>query len=444
MKTDIISRLTAYYHLYKKLDHIGGLEVDGDLFEELIGIEEVILKKFGLPLSNKNKTILWKLVNKTKLSEKNLQQTLEHLQAAAERFLHSPVQSDLEQLMAAKKQNRSAFDILPELGQPTHEYTIFLYDVILDFASPEDVLAELSALKRLDCYGEAASLKNQFPRTFRKTKVYKQLSPYLKFFDNYLDPSNFDLLISLNNEDDESMPHPLEMARVVSFKDLDEHNLSRQDADLFSIARPEPVDFEPDYIILSDLIEIEEIIFSEDSAVTVTGQLYECCKPSPITLGFDFDTLAALIREYGSQGKSVLNYFNKSRQQNLIDVPVVISLKDKTGSTLELRQHYFKVYKPLTLGANGKPEIMKEAFYIVDEVIDKRRYDQQQVMFMRSGLNGTFHHISQHYYFYLNHRHDGLSEDEARKKAELQDWVRFEISRMLYLLEKHGGRAEMK
>ncbi|MCC9168648.1 hypothetical protein [Pontibacter harenae] len=138
---------------------------------------------------------------------------------------------------------------------------------------------------------------------------------------------------------------------------------------------------------------MEKIIFSEDSAVTVIGELHECYKPTTVTLGFDFDTLAAVIREYGQKGQQVLNYFNKDRQRNAIDYPITINLKDITGSRLELIQHYFKVYKPLTMKPNGKPEVMKEDFYIVEEVVDRASYDRQHVGYYRSALNGTFHQI---------------------------------------------------
>ncbi|WP_439880722.1 hypothetical protein ACSX1A_16385 [Pontibacter sp. MBLB2868] len=445
MRTEVIYKLNSYFHLYKELDRIGGPEADGDLFEEVLGLEEELLQKFGLPLSNKNRSILWKLAQKKKLSEKVLQQTLEHLNAAAQQHHFSPVLTDLEQLKEAKARNKDAFDILPELGHPTHEYTIFLYDVILGFASPEDVLAELSALKRLDCYGDAASLKNQYPRTFRKTKAYKQLKPYLKFLDNYLDPSDLDSMIKLGQEEEEPAPHPLEMARVFRFNEFREERSDSEQTDLFSLARPDAIDFTPDYFVIAGIVEIEEIIFSEDSAVTVTGQLHEDYnKPSPVTLGFDFDALTALIREYGSKGQLVLSYFNKSRQQSLIDCPTIISLKDKTGSTLELHQHYLKVYKPLTLGPTGKPEMIKDAFYIVEEVIDKARYDQQLIEDMRNGLGGYFHHMKNHYYCYLKAKHNGMGEAEARKDNGLEDHVRFEVSKMLYLLYKHGGRTEMK
>lgn len=433
-------QLTSYYHLYKKLDRIGGPEVDGDLFEEVLGLEDDILESFGLPLSNKNKGILWKLTQKGSLQEKYLQKTIEHLQAAAERHLFAPVVTDLEQLNKGKEQKRSAFDVLPELGYPTHDYIIFLYDTVLHFFSSEEVLAELSALKRLDCYGELATLKNNYPRTFRNTKTYKQYKPYLKFLDGYLSDEPYLYLKEM-----EDAPHPLSIERVCTIGEFDDVVEAQEQPDLFSaFKRIEPINFSPTYSVLSNLFVIEEIIFSEDSAVTVIGELHDCYRPITVTLGFDFDTLTAVIREYGNKGQQVLNYFNKGRQQSAIDYPVTITLKDKTGSNLELDQHYLKVYKPLSMGPNGKPEVMEEDFYIVDEVIDRARYDQQQVDYLKSSLGGYFHHMRNHYYCYLNAKRGGMSEAEARRDNGIEDNVRFEVSKMLYLLHKHGGRAEMK
>ncbi|PKV75291.1 hypothetical protein [Pontibacter ramchanderi] len=444
MSLTVEEMLRLYYNKYKELERKGGPEKDGDLFEEVIGLEEGILEKFGLPASNTNKEILWKLSRKKKISDKSIDLTLLQLKAAAEKHLYAPVLTDLEQLQKAKAQNRSAFDILPELGHPTHEYTILLYDTILDYVSPKLVLAELSALKRLDCYGEIATLKNQYPRTFRKTKVYKQHKPYLKFLDIYLDPLNIDLLYNLGHDETiVGYPHPLVYAAIAMPPEFEEREDNRQ-ANLFDSVRPEAIEFNPEYITLIDLIVIEEIIFSEDSAVTVVGHIAHAHYPQPITLGFEFDALTSLIQDYGSHGQYILSYFNKQRQLNLIDSPTIISLKDKTGSNLGLNKHYLKVYKPLTLGPSGKPEVMKEAFYIVDEVIDRARYDQEQIPKLKCSLNGAFHHMLQHYYFYLNALLKGMNDAEARKKSGLEDNTRFEVSRLLYMLYKHGETPEMR
>jgi hypothetical protein len=94
-------------------------------------------------------------------------------------------------------------------------------------------------------------------------------------------------------------------------------------------------------------LELEEIVFDKDTAVTVNANYFQQgTKQRQIGLGFEFDELYALLRQYEKENNGVLNYFNKNRQRITFDSPTIINLKDKLGENLVLNKHYLRVYKP--------------------------------------------------------------------------------------------------
>jgi hypothetical protein len=435
MNFDLETELLDYFKKYKILEEKGGPEQDGDLFEEVLAKEEAILSAFGLPEALKYCQILHKLANRKSVTVAAIRKTLVKLQQAAEKYHNRPVISSLETLALAQQKKLNAFDVLPELGFITHSYTIFLYDSLLlaKKASPEVILTELQTLHKQDLYGPVAKLQFNLTPGYRRTKAYKELKSKLKFLDLFLETTASD-----NEPDalwDAEDSRPEDQKTRPRQQDTPPHQ-----SETGEILHH----FEPDYFTLTDCVYIEEIIFSRDSAVTVTANMSWGYKPQRITLGFEFDQLTKVIQDYRQQGQKVLSYFNKTRQQNAIDEPVIINLKEKTGSELELYLHYFRVYKPQALDRNGKPELMNEAFYIVDEIIDKAKFDKGAESCIKSEINGLFHHVKNHYYTYLNAKADGMTEEEARRANGLEDNVRFELSKLLYNLEKHGGKAEIR
>jgi hypothetical protein len=432
MKIDIASALLTYFNQCKLLEEKGGPEQDGDLFEEVLAKEEEILSAFGLPGSLKFCKVLHKLSNRKSVTAAAIRKTIGSLQQAAQKYHNRPVVSSVETLTLAQQKKLNAFDVLPELGFITHTYTVFLYDDLLleRKAAPAAILKELQILHEQDLYGPVARLHFNLKPAYRRTKAYKALKAQLQFLDLYLAS---EVANGRTKDPGEEVVYPAEVVEAL---------LSGIDS---SPGHPEvpanPKDCAQESIVLTDLVMMEEIMFSADSAVTVTGRIsFGADGSKPITLGFEFAELIAVILAYRKRGQSVLNYFNRDRQKDLFDEPVVINLKDKTGSDLLLDRHYFKVYKPLSLNREGNPTPMEEDFYLVEEIIDKYKYDEREVNNLKQDLEGYFHHMRNHYYAYLNHKHEGMDEKAARKRNDLEDDVRFKVSRLLYRIWKHGGK----
>lgn len=68
------------------LDEKGGPSSDGQLFEQILGIQDTILQKFGLPISPDNEQLLWfKLVP----TDNELSKRIDHLHTVATKYLLS-------------------------------------------------------------------------------------------------------------------------------------------------------------------------------------------------------------------------------------------------------------------------------------------------------------------------------------------------------------------
>src|ERR1044072_2447773 len=119
-------KLQEYFQRYRQLDQRvkPGKEEVGDM-------ENDILSQFGLPASKRFVQILHDFVNHAQVNDHLLEYVSKKLRSAARTYLLSPVMSDVDLLNHARDQKRSAYDLLPELGYPTHEYAIFMVAELL-------------------------------------------------------------------------------------------------------------------------------------------------------------------------------------------------------------------------------------------------------------------------------------------------------------------------
>jgi hypothetical protein len=145
-KTISIEKLKkVYLELVKmqlQIDHNGGPEENGALFEEYLMLREKMLKRFGLPDKEGFAKILYVDNQPTELE---IDDRVKVLHGVAADYLLSAAKSECQILKEAQDNRESPFEVLPELGIATHSYTIFIYIHILlsKRDTVENILAEL-------------------------------------------------------------------------------------------------------------------------------------------------------------------------------------------------------------------------------------------------------------------------------------------------------------
>ena len=137
--------LSGLAKLQIALDKKGGPSEDGQLFEEILSLQDGILRSFGLPPTEENEKLLW--FNGNVPTHLEVAERVKQLHKAAQEYLLSPAKPETQILKDAQENKASAFSTLPELGITTHSYTIFVYEKIL-LAKRDNVENVLAELKR--------------------------------------------------------------------------------------------------------------------------------------------------------------------------------------------------------------------------------------------------------------------------------------------------------
>lgn len=153
------------------LNQEGEPENNGDLFEEILEIQERILENFGLPTNHpvyenylyfKNPPTDHEIFNRMKLLHK-----------VAIDYLMNNVTTEIQLLKDAQESQRNTFHVLAELSLPTHVYMIFVYEEILlkrrdmlenilqefRFANQPDILNRLGRLEEEELNDENATVQ---------------------------------------------------------------------------------------------------------------------------------------------------------------------------------------------------------------------------------------------------------------------------------------------
>lgn len=119
----------TYILLNKELEKKGGrhaipsnIELE-ELYERLLSIEDEIMKSFGFPKLMKYREIIFNLNSK-----KDFEIIGKLLKNAAEYYLTSSPEIEIELLEDAKMNDLKTYDVLPEIGIDDNLYAMFLFE----------------------------------------------------------------------------------------------------------------------------------------------------------------------------------------------------------------------------------------------------------------------------------------------------------------------------
>jgi hypothetical protein len=179
--------LKRYYDLAQRIQEQGGPGRVPALTAQAADLEDNILAQYGLPPSRRFVTILQNIRRYKKLNEGVLTKIRERLEEAAVTYLLSSPLPDEQLLTQARNKHLSALDILPEIGMPTQEYLVFVYNHYCTHrhVSARQVIQEFRLLKEQHALQDITRLKAGGGR--RNDPLYVQLKTRgLQFVDAYL------------------------------------------------------------------------------------------------------------------------------------------------------------------------------------------------------------------------------------------------------------------
>ena len=181
----IKNALTELAKLQIALDKKGGHSEDGQLFEEILTLQDGILRNFGLPPTQENTKLLW--FNLSVPTHLEVEERVRQLHKTAKEYLLSPAKPEIQILKDAQENKASAFSTLPELGITTHSYTLFIYEKILlgKRDKIENVLEELRRVNQPRMLAILGHLsEGNMEKPHEVIEVLKHLG--LKYIDDFV------------------------------------------------------------------------------------------------------------------------------------------------------------------------------------------------------------------------------------------------------------------
>jgi hypothetical protein len=176
------STLTGLAKLQIVLDKKGGPTEDGQLFEQILAIQDQILKNFGLPTTPDNEKFLFFESLPTDFEVEN---RIKLLHKTATEYLLSNAKSELQTLRDAQELNEDPFIVLPELKISTHIYTFFVYNEVLlqRKDTVENILHELKFVNQNNILGTIGKLK---PNNIKSEVIQTLKDSGVKYLDQYI------------------------------------------------------------------------------------------------------------------------------------------------------------------------------------------------------------------------------------------------------------------
>lgn len=387
-------KLQEYYQHYQQLDKKPRKAASTVVGNRVGEMESDILTQFGLPVSKRFVQILHDFVHHSVVNDQLLDYVSRKLKTAARKYLLSPVMSDQELLTQARDQKRSPYDVLPELGYPAHEYALFLIGELLyrRNMAPQDILEELRQMQRHHSWEDLQVLSKI--NNYSTHELYAKLKKHnLRFVDDFI------------------------------------QHLRRQEVTKPQNKRLTPAEegYKPNYQTISK-VQIEDIVFDDMTTPSLFGKIRTGRSYSRITIGLEFSELNQLLMNSGELGVEISNAIKKRLSNRAVKKPLVIDIKAEFGEPLKLDNCYLEVYKPQHK-EDGKWTEDKDAFYFVDKILSKKEFDKKaKEAEVKTKIQECLELIGGSYVYYQRLRRLGITDDEAKLRAGLQDELLFKLS----------------
>ncbi|MGX5816972.1 hypothetical protein ACWKWU_02175 [Chitinophaga lutea] len=389
-------KLQEYYQQYQQQPAGETGKAKGSAVQEM---ESDILTQFGLPVSKRFVQILHDFVHHSVVNEQLIDYVSRKLRTAARKYLLSPVMSDAELLGQARDQKRSPYDVLPELGYPTHEYAIFLVGELLyrRNMTPQDVLEELKKVQQHQYWEDITVLSKV--HNYSAHELYaKMKKQQLRFIDDFI------------------------------------QYLRRQEVSKPQTKRLTPAEegYKPNYRTISK-IQVEDIVFDDKTTPSLFGKIRNGRSLTRITIGLEFSELNQLLMSAGDLGVEISASIKKRLAGRAEGKPLVIDIKAEFGQVLKLENCYLEVYKPQHQ-EEGKWIEDKDAFFFVDKILSKKEFEKKaKEEEVKTKIQECLELIGGSYVYYQRLRRLGITDEEAKLRAGLQDELLFKLS---YYLNK--------
>jgi hypothetical protein len=370
----------------------------GKAKDGVLKLENDILTQFGLPVSKRFVQILHDFTDHSQVNDQLLDYVSKKLREAARKYLLAPVMSDYEQLSHARDQKRSPYDVLPELGYPPHDYALFLLGELLyrRNMAVADVLDELKKVQRHQQWDNIQELTKG-----ADADLYEKLQKlHLRFVDEYL--------------------------QFAKRKTTTSKSRSKR-------TTPAEEGYKPNFHTIVKA-QVEDIVFDDKTPPRLYGKMKIGARLTKMSVGMEFSELNQLLAAAGEMGEKI-GMLLKKRMGAQNGKPVMIDIRAEFGEVLKLDDCYLEVYKQQQL-VNGKWVEEKEAFYFVEKILSKKEVEKRmKEEETKQKIQECLELVGGSYVAYQRLRRLGITDDEAKLRAGLQDELLFKLSYYLHKLK---------
>jgi hypothetical protein len=364
-------------------------------------MENDILLQFGLPSSKRFVQILHDFVSHSQVNDHLLDYVSKKLREAARKYLLAPVVSDIDQLSQAKDQKRSPYDLLPELGYPANEYAIFLVGELLFRRNlpATDILDELKKVQLSDSWEKVMLLSKIIQ--YDAHELYEVVKENdLRFVDEFVQYTR------------------------------------RQDATKTPNKKATPASegYTPNFRTVTK-IQIEEIVFDEHDTPAIVGKVKAGSRSSSVTIILEFSALTQALMSAGDSGSDVIAFIKKKLAVAEREKTTVIDLRVEFGHVLVLENCHMEIYKPQHRHGQKWVED-KDSVFFVEKILSKREFEKRtKEVEVKQKIQECLELIGGSYGSYQRLRRLGITDEEAKLRAGLQDELLFKLSTYLHKLK---------